>query len=67
MDENQVILANLCGRGDKDIFTVAEAATRTGATLVDASSGLETAPGVKDVDKIAAFLHAVARSCVRRH
>jgi tryptophan synthase beta chain len=25
MNENQIILANLCGRGDKDIFTVAEA------------------------------------------
>ena len=25
MDENAIILANLCGRGDKDIFTVAEA------------------------------------------
>jgi tryptophan synthase beta chain len=25
MDRDQVILANLCGRGDKDIFTVAEA------------------------------------------
>jgi tryptophan synthase beta chain len=25
MDENQIILCNLCGRGDKDIFTVAEA------------------------------------------
>jgi tryptophan synthase beta chain len=25
MDENQIVLANLCGRGDKDIFTVAEA------------------------------------------
>ncbi len=25
MDRNQIILANLCGRGDKDIFTVAEA------------------------------------------
>jgi len=25
MRENQIILANLCGRGDKDIFTVAEA------------------------------------------
>ena len=31
-----------------------------GAELVDASSGLETAPGIKDVDKIAAFLKAVA-------
>jgi len=25
MNENQIILCNLCGRGDKDIFTVAEA------------------------------------------
>ena len=25
MDENMIILCNLCGRGDKDIFTVAEA------------------------------------------
>ncbi|HEX7849665.1 MAG TPA: phosphoribosylanthranilate isomerase [Sphingomonas sp.] len=40
---------------------VADAAARTGATLVDASSGLESAPGVKDVDKIAAFLKAVAQ------
>ena len=41
---------------------VAEAARRTNATLVDASSGLESAPGIKDVDKIAAFLQSVARS-----
>ena len=34
----------------------------SGATLVDVSSGVETAPGVKDVDKIAAFLQSVARS-----
>lgn len=40
---------------------VVEAARRTGASLVDASSGLESAPGVKDVDKIAAFLKAVAQ------
>ena len=25
MDKSAIILANLCGRGDKDIFTVAEA------------------------------------------
>jgi tryptophan synthase beta chain len=25
MRKDQIILANLCGRGDKDIFTVAEA------------------------------------------
>ncbi|MBS0478450.1 MAG: phosphoribosylanthranilate isomerase [Proteobacteria bacterium] len=39
---------------------VSEAIRRTGARLVDVSSGVETAPGVKDVDKIAAFLRAVA-------
>ncbi len=38
---------------------VAEAARITGATLVDVSSGVETAPGVKDVDKIAAFLRVI--------
>lgn len=41
--------------------TVAEAARQTGAPLVDTSSGVESAPGVKDVDKIAAFCKA-ARS-----
>lgn len=35
---------------------VGAAVAATGADLVDASSGLETAPGIKDVDKIAAFL-----------
>lgn len=38
--------------------TVAEAIRATGAPLVDASTGLESAPGVKDVDKIAAFCQA---------
>ena len=37
---------------------VAEAIAETGAPLVDVSSGVESAPGVKDVDKIAAFLKA---------
>jgi phosphoribosylanthranilate isomerase len=40
---------------------VAEAIRTTGAELVDTSSGVESAPGVKDVDKIAAFCQA-ARS-----
>ena len=40
---------------------VAEAAARTGARLVDVSSGVERAPGVKDVDKITAFLQRVAQ------
>lgn len=35
-----------------------EAVRTTGATLVDVSSGVESAPGIKDVDKIAAFLKA---------
>ena len=37
---------------------VAEAAQATGAPLLDTSSGVESAPGVKDVDKIAAFCKA---------
>jgi phosphoribosylanthranilate isomerase len=40
---------------------VAEAIRRTRAPLVDASSGLETAPGQKSVDLIRAFCQA-ARS-----
>ena len=39
--------------------TVAEAVRQTGAPLVDVSSGVESAPGVKDVSKIAAFCKAV--------
>jgi phosphoribosylanthranilate isomerase len=39
---------------------VAEAIRVTGATAVDVSSGVESAPGIKDVDKVAAFLKAVS-------
>ncbi len=46
--------------GGLDPFNVAEAIKATGATLVDVSSGVERAPGIKDVTKIAAFLDAVA-------
>ena len=46
--------------GGLDPANVAEAIARTGAALVDVSSGVERAPGVKDVDKIAAFLQAAA-------
>lgn len=46
--------------GGLDAENVAEAIGRTGARLVDVSSGVETAPGVKDVEKIRAFLAAVA-------
>jgi len=48
--------------GGLDAGNVGEAVRVTGAVLVDVSSGIEAAPGVKDVDKIAAFLKAVARS-----
>jgi phosphoribosylanthranilate isomerase len=41
---------------------VADAIRQTGAPLVDTSSGVESAPGIKDVDKIAAFAYA-ARNC----
>lgn len=47
--------------GGLDASNVADAVGITGARLVDVSSGVESAPGVKDVDKIAAFLQATAR------
>jgi len=46
--------------GGLDADNVAEAVARTGARLVDVSSGVESAPGVKHVDKIGGFLQAVA-------
>lgn len=45
--------------GGLDPSNVAEAITRTGAPLVDTSSGVESAPGVKDENRIAAFCAAV--------
>ncbi len=47
--------------GGLDTRNIAEAVRITGAPLLDVSSGVETAPGVKDVDKIAAFLKAASR------
>lgn len=37
---------------------VGDAVHQTGAPLVDTASGVESAPGIKDVDKIAAFCKA---------
>ncbi|WBO21204.1 phosphoribosylanthranilate isomerase [Sphingomonas abietis] len=48
--------------GGLDVANIAEAVRITGTRLVDVSSGVERAPGVKDVDKIAAFLQATAQS-----
>ena len=42
--------------------SVADALRITGAPMVDVSSGVESAPGVKDAGRIAAFIKAVRRS-----
>ena len=47
--------------GGLDAGNLAEAVRITNASLVDVSSGVESAPGVKDVDKIAAFLKAASQ------
>lgn len=45
--------------GGLDPASVAEAIGATGAPLVDVSSGVEEAPGVKSIEKIVAFVRAV--------
>ncbi|WP_425038277.1 phosphoribosylanthranilate isomerase [Primorskyibacter sp. S187A] len=45
---------------------VAEAIQRTGARQLDVSSGVESAPGVKDPEKIHAFLRATKAPAVPR-
>ena len=46
--------------GGIDVDNVERATAITGARLVDTSSGVESAPGIKDLDKIASFLQRVA-------
>ena len=47
--------------GGLDPGNVLDAIAATGADFVDVSSGVESGPGVKDVDKITAFLTACGR------
>ena len=51
--------------GGLDAANVAEAIALSGARVVDVSSGVESAPGVKDAAKIAAFVNA-ARAALNR-
>ncbi|UZK69748.1 phosphoribosylanthranilate isomerase [Sphingomonas sp. S1-29] len=48
--------------GGLDAGNVQDAIRQTRAPIVDVSSGVESAPGVKDVSRIAAFLAAVAKA-----
>lgn len=52
--------------GGLDAGNVAEAIALTGASLVDVSSGVETAPGEKDADLITQFIQA-ARAAAPQH
>ncbi|MBX7531339.1 phosphoribosylanthranilate isomerase [Qipengyuania sp. 1XM1-15A] len=48
--------------GGLSASNVADAIAQTGAPMVDTSSGVETAPGAKDADAIAAFCSAVRKA-----
>ncbi|MEZ5810305.1 MAG: phosphoribosylanthranilate isomerase [Rhizobiaceae bacterium] len=48
--------------GGLNAANIAEALARTRPTGIDASSGVETAPGVKDTGLIAAFFEALGRA-----
>jgi phosphoribosylanthranilate isomerase len=53
--------------GGLDVGNVSEALRITGASGIDVSSGVERAPGVKDVDKIAAFVRAARAAAQHLH
>ena len=53
----------LSGGLNKD--NTADALMETGARGIDVSSGVESAPGVKDLDKMDEFFAAVDRASVR--
>ena len=52
--------------GGLDAGNVGEALAISGATALDVSSGVESAPGVKDTSKIAAFLAAARAADARK-
>ncbi len=52
--------------GGLDVDNVREALRITGASAIDVSSGVERAPGVKDVDKIIGFVRAARGAAARR-
>lgn len=52
--------------GGLDAANVAQALARSGANLVDVSSGVESSPGVKDFEKISAFVKTVRDFDIRR-
>ncbi len=51
--------------GGLDAATVGQAIAASGAPAVDVSSHVERAPGIKDLDKVAAFVAAVRTSGAR--
>ena len=60
--QNRALPARWFLAGGLEPQNITEAVRISGAPLVDVSSGVESAPGVKDADLIHAFLKAVSRS-----
>ncbi|MFS0710871.1 phosphoribosylanthranilate isomerase [Brevundimonas phoenicis] len=60
--QNRALAANWFLAGGLDPQNVSEAVRISGASMVDVSSGVESAPGVKDRALIKAFLDAASRS-----